>query len=176
MQDRILKIRSLAALGSDFRGFPQGDGKVTPKVTFLTPKVTFLPLKVAFLGGQKSCEPSRELQESLGPSGPEIPKKSEKSLPGPPALGSQKVWKKSRKVPNRHCRDFFQTFRTFSRLFRAPGPEAPKDLFPDFLGISGPEGPRDSCSSREGSQQKSLLGSLSRHLGGSPGSHFSSNF
>ena len=41
------------------------------------------------------CEPSDELQESPGPAGPEVPKKSEKSLPGPPALGSQKVWKKS---------------------------------------------------------------------------------
>ena len=43
------------------------------------------------------CEPSDELQESLGPSGPEIPKKSEKSLAGPPAPGSQNVWKKSGK-------------------------------------------------------------------------------
>ena len=47
----------------------------------------------------KSGETSRELQESLGPSGPEIPKKSEKSLLGPPAPASQKVWKKSRKSP-----------------------------------------------------------------------------
>ena len=37
--------------------------------------------------------------QSLGLSGPENLKKSEKSLPGPPALGSQKVWKKSRKSP-----------------------------------------------------------------------------
>ena len=65
------------------------------------------------------CEPSGELQESLRPSGPEIPKKSEKSLPGPPAPGSPKVWKKSRKSPE----------QTFSRLF----PDFSR-LFPDFSG------------------------------------------
>ena len=85
------------------------------------------------------CEPSRELQESLGPSGPEIPKKSEKSLPGPPAPGSQKVWKKSRKSPeqtfSRLFPDFSDIFETFSRLFRAPGPEAPGDLFQTFWGF-----------------------------------------
>ena len=90
------------------------------------------------------CEPSSELQESLDPFGPEIPKKSEKSfLPG-----SQKVWKSlSRDFP-----DFSDFFETFSRLFVALGPEAPGDFFSDFFWISGPEGPRDSCSSREGSQ------------------------
>ena len=34
------------------------------------------------------CDPSRELQESLGPSGPETPKKSEKNLPLPEVLSS----------------------------------------------------------------------------------------
>ena len=110
--------------------------------------------------GHLSCEPSDELQESLGPSGPEIPKKSQKCLLGHPAPGSQKVWKKSRKSPKSlekvskmSVRDFFETF---SRLFGTPGPEAPGDFFSDFLGISGPEGPRDSCSSSEGSQHLSL--------------------
>ena len=42
-------------------------------------------------------------------------------------------------------RDFFQTFWD-------PAAGGPGRLFSDFLGISGPEGPRDSCSSREGSQ------------------------
>ena len=73
-----------------------------------------------------SCEPSCKLQECLWPSGPEIPKKSEKkkSLPGPPALGSQKVWKKSRKGPKSlekvskmSAGDFSHTF---SRLFGTP--------------------------------------------------------
>ena len=36
--------------------------------------------------------------------------------------------------------------------FRDPGAGGPGRLFSDFLGISGPEGPRDSCSSSEGSQ------------------------
>ena len=50
-----------------------------------------------------SCEPSRELQESLGPYEPEIPKKSEKSL--------EKVSKKSRT-------DIFETFSRLFGLFR----------------------------------------------------------
>ena len=105
--------------------------------------------------GDLICEPSRELQESLGPSGPEIPKKSEKSLPGPEAPGPQKVWKKSRKSPeqtfSRLFPDFSDFFKTLSRLFGAGR------LFSDSFGISGPEGPRDSCSSREGSQDLMLL-------------------
>ena len=59
------------------------------------------------------CEPSDELQESLGPSGPEVPKKSEKKSPG----ASQKVWNKFRKSPE----------QTFSRLF---------ETFPDFSDFS----------------------------------------
>ena len=111
-----------------------------------------------------SCEPSDELQESLGPSGPEIPKKSEKSLPGPPAPGSQKVWKKSRKSPeqtlSRLFPDFSGLFRDFFQTFWDPGAGGPGRLFSDFLGISGPEGARDSCSSRESSQLLSLPWSL----------------
>ena len=78
------------------------------------------------------CEPSDELQESLGPSRPEIPKKSEKSLPGPPAPGSQKVWKKSRKSPEQ---TFSRLFETFSRLLGTPRPEAPGDFFQTFWGF-----------------------------------------
>ena len=78
-------------------------------------------------------EPLDELQESLGPSGPETPKKSEKRLPGPPA--SKKVWKKSRTYI---CKTSFQTFRTFfetfSRLFGARGRRR-RSLFSDFLGF-----------------------------------------
>ena len=85
------------------------------------------------------CEPSRKLQESFGPSGPEIPKESEKSLPGPPALGSQKVWKKSQKSPeetfSRLFPDFSDFFETFSRLFGALGPEAPGDFFQTLWGF-----------------------------------------
>ena len=78
------------------------------------------------------CEPSHELQESLGPSGPEIPKKSEKCLPGPPALGPQKVRKKSRKSPKSLEK---VSFETFARLFGTPGPEAPGDIFQTLLGF-----------------------------------------
>ena len=88
-----------------------------------------------------ACEPSDELQESLEPSGPEIPKKSEKSLPGP---------KKSRKSPEQtfsrlfpDFSGFFETFPDFSDFF---------ETFSRLFGTPGPEGTRDSCSSREGSQ------------------------
>ena len=70
------------------------------------------------------CEPPDELQESLGPSGPEIKKKKEvwkqKKSPGNKSGESlekvRKVWRKSQKCP----------FKAFS------------GLFPDF---SGPRGP-----------------------------------
>ena len=39
----------------------------------------------------KDCNPARPLQESPGPSGPGIPKESQKSLPGPSGPGVQKV-------------------------------------------------------------------------------------
>ena len=78
-----------------------------------------------------ACEPSRELQESLGPSGPEIQKKSEKSLPGP-AKSLEKVSKRSEKsrkslenavnACSGHFRDFFQTSWD-------PGAEGPKKKF-----------------------------------------------
>ena len=82
-------------------------------------------------------EPVGHLQGSLGPSRPQTPTKSEKSLPGPPAPGPPResgtslekvgrVWKKSRKGPER--------------------------LFPDFVGVSGPEGPRDPCKWPTGPQ------------------------
>ena len=120
------------------------------------------------------CEPSDELQESLGPSGPEIPKKSEKKSPGAYGTG---VPKSLEKVSKKSRTDIFETFsrlvglfrdffQTFSRLFGTPAPEAPGDFFQTFWGISGPEGPRDSCSSSEGSQSMFfwLTGCLSRGL------------
>ena len=80
------------------------------------------------------CEPSRELQESLGPSGPEILKKSEKSLPGPPAPGPPKVWKKSRKSPQR----LKKSWNICSGLFRDfQGPQGRRcreTLFHFFFG------------------------------------------
>ena len=99
----------------------------------------------------KNCEPSRELQESLGPSGPEIPKKSEKSLPEPPAARPQKVSKKSRTDIFETFSRLFGLFRDFFQTFWGLTAAAPGRLFSDFFfWISGPEGPRDSCSSREG--------------------------
>ena len=72
-----------------------------------------------FSSWEKCWELVDHLQGSLRPSGPETPKKSEKSLKkvsrglrGPP-----RVWKKSRKSLSGPFRDFFQTLQTFSRLF-----------------------------------------------------------
>ena len=72
-------------------------------------------------------------------SGPETPKKSEKSLLGPLAPGPPrslaKVSKKfgeSGKGLNEVPKDFFETF---SRLSGGPGPEAPRDSFQTFLGF-----------------------------------------
>ena len=93
-------------------------------------------------------EPARPFQRSLGPFGPEMPKRSRKCLPGPPAPESRKVSKKSReqsgKSPEslrRVSKESFQTVpETFWRHFR------------DLFGISGPKGPRDLCKGRAGSQ------------------------
>ena len=68
----------------------------------------------------KNWEPVDHLQRSLGPSGPETPKKTEKSLPGPPAPGPseslEKVLKKSFGTFSRLFSDSPDFFETFSRL------------------------------------------------------------
>ena len=64
-----------------------------------------------------SWEPVGHLQGSLGPSWPETPRKSEKSLLGPLAPDPRESGKKSRKSLSGSFRDFFQTLQTFSRLF-----------------------------------------------------------
>ena len=88
-------------------------------------------------------------------SGPETPKKSEKSVLDPLALGPPRVWKKSRKgleslekVPKRPRKDFFETF---SRLSRGPGAGHSFE-FSDFFGVSGPEGSKDPCKWSTGYQ------------------------
>ena len=82
-------------------------------------------------------EPSDELQESLGPSAPEIEKESKKSLSAPDPKKSRKSLEKSGKslenVRSRFSLDFFQTFWVRETLFR---------FFLDF----GPGGPSLSLS------------------------------
>ena len=144
MGQNQVKIGSESGLGGRFgggrvqRGKSGWEGSVAPRKVL-------------------TCEPSRELQESLGPSGPEIPKKSEKGLPGPPAAGSQKVWKKSRSSPEKSGKSLENVssglFRDFFQTFWDPGAGRP---FSDFWGISGPEGPKDSCSSSEEGPRKVL--------------------
>ena len=110
-----------------------------PPFTPVPPERKEIIKKIQFIH-QVVSEPSRELQESLGPSGPEIPKKSGKSLPGPPALGSRKVSKKSEKSGKsleNVCSGLFRDFsgrrgqrpqETFSRLFGDFGPGGPERL------------------------------------------------
>ena len=95
---------------------------------------------------RKTCEPPASYRSLSGPSGPELPKKSEKKSPGASGPGAPKSLEKVRKV---------WSSGTFSRLFGTPGPEA-RETFFRLFGISCPEGPRGSCSSREGSQPKTF--------------------
>ena len=86
-----------------------------------------------------------------GPPGPKSQKSLKKVCRGRRPRGTQESEKSLEKVPNRH----FQTFQTFSGLFQdfsGPRGRRPREtfFFRLFGGISGPEGPRDSCSSREG--------------------------
>ena len=102
------------------------------------------------------CEPARPLQRSLGPFAPEMPKKSRKCLPGPPAPEPRKVSKQSReqsgKSPESVERVFSDCSRDFLETFRGSGAGGPGRHFRDFFGISGAKGPRDLCKGRTGSQ------------------------
>ena len=89
-------------------------------------------------------EPARPLQRSLVPSGPEMPKKSRKCLPGPPGPGPQKNFQKVLEHTKKHSPDTFRRLRRFPRL-------SPR-LCGDFLGSQGRR-PRETFSR------------LSRHFG-----------
>ena len=101
-------------------------------------KCTFSPQNV-----RTSPPPYRGLE------GPEMPKKSRKCLPGPPAPEPRKVSKKSReqskKSPESVERVFSDCSRDFLETFRRSGAGGPGRHFLDFFGISGPKGPRDLC-------------------------------
>ena len=104
-------------------------------------------------------EPARPLQGSLGPSGPEMPKKSRKCLSGPPAWDPERVSKKSGRSPKTLSRHFPETLQRLPRLFPRlfgdsfglPG-RRPGRHFRDFFGFSGPPGLRDPCKGQAGSQ------------------------
>ena len=102
-----------------------------------------------------NCLPCRIRDQSLhplnslpGPSRPEMPKKSQKCLPKPPATGPQKspkslgdslgsVWR----VCGKRLESVSGLSRTFWRLVQGPGQEAPGDIFETFFRIFGPGGP-----------------------------------
>ena len=95
-------------------------------------------------------------------SGPKSQKSLKKVSRGPPAPASPKVWKMSGKVSKKSEKSGKSLENVCSGLCREsrlfPDFWGPRGLFSDSFGISGPEGPRDSCSSREGSQVKTFRG------------------
>ena len=104
-------------------------------------------------------EQARPLQRSLGPFGPEMPKKSRKCLLGPLALEppislpkvSGTVWEVCGESPGSVERVFSDCSQDFLETFRGSGPEAPGDIFETFSAFQGPKGPRDLCKGRAGS-------------------------
>ena len=94
-------------------------------------------------------EPVDHLQGSLAPSGPETAKKSEKSLPGPPAPGPveslEKVSKESLRILSGLFPDLSRLFRHFFRTLGGSCTRGPGRLSSDFFRGSGPEGTRDPC-------------------------------
>ena len=95
-------------------------------ITIHTPK-KLRDGKIAFGNCFKFASPPASHRSLSGPPGPKSPKSQKKVSWGLRPRGPKKSGKSLEKVPNRHFRDFFQTFRTYSRLF------------PDF---SGPRGRR----------------------------------
>ena len=80
------------------------------------------------------------------PSGPEIPKKSQKGVPAPPGPECQKSVENSPEWPEKESKRLQnQCSGTFSTLFWHSGRGGPGTPLWDFLGISGPEGCGDSC-------------------------------
>ena len=104
---------------------------------------------------KKNCDPSRHLQESLGPPGP----KSQKSLKKGRFGGLEKSLKKYPKKPKNTEKMtgifavFLDFFGYFLRLFSRPPKRPFLRLFRDF----GPGEPGDSCKWRLGSQKERTL-------------------
>ena len=90
-------------------------------------------------------EPVDHLQGSLGPSGPETPKKAENSLPPESGKSLSKKSGESGKSLEKVPKDF-------SRLF-PPGPDAPRDFF-GLFGVFGCGGPRDPVNGQRAPNQR----------------------
>ena len=86
------------------------------------------------------CNPTRPLQESPGPSGPGIPKKSQKESPGAfRPRGPKSVRNSLETVSGVSKTVYFEAPETVSRLFRTlfgrRGRKAPGDSFETLLGF-----------------------------------------
>ena len=142
--------------------------------------VLFLSLKFGDPSLQKSCfvkfqensvfpflkknkglwGPARTSQGSLGSSGPEMPKSLEivswGLRPGTPKKSpksSENIQKHSPDTFRRFSGDFPDCPRHFLETFSGPLAGGPGRHFQHLFGISGPEGPRDPCKGRAGSQK-----------------------
>ena len=112
----------------------------------------YLHMFVSCLGNQPA--PYRGLS---GPPSPKSQKSLENVSRGP---GTPKSLKKvsgtvrevSGESPESVWRVFLDCPRDFLETFWGPGAGGPGRHFRDFFGISGPEGPRDLCKGRAGSQ------------------------
>ena len=93
-----------------------------------------------------SWRPVHHLQGSLGPSGPETPKKSEESLRGLRPRGPPRVWEKSRKSLF-GTETLSRPSQTFSRLSGGSRATRPRRLFSEG---------RDPCKWSTGSQMSSF--------------------
>ena len=116
-------------------------------------KTSFLPIFCQFSLG--TSPPLTGVSQALRP---EMPKSLENVSQGL-WLGSPKSLQKVRKKSKTLSRHFPETLRRLPRLsprlfgdfFGSPG-RRPRETFSRVFGISGPEGPRDPCKGRAGSQ------------------------
>ena len=105
-----------------------------------TPKTGKRKQKPVLLEAKNVANPPASYRSLSGPPGLKSPKSLKRVSRGLWPRGPQKSGKSLEKVPNRHFRDFFQTFRTFSRLFPdclGPRGRRPREtffrLFSDFF-------------------------------------------
>ena len=97
--------------------------------------------------------PERPFTGVSGPSGPEIPKKSQKESFWGSARKSPKIPEKVEKYPKKSN---FGYFSTCSGIFEDFFADPQKDSFWDFFGISGPEeGPETPVNGRSGRNRSS---------------------
>ena len=101
----------------------------------------------------KDCDPSRHLQESLGPLGPKSQKNLKKGLFGGLQKSPRKYPKESKLPIFGHVRIFLD----FGWVFLGTFLQTPKKtLFEIFFAISGPEGQETPVNGGSGRQARKI--------------------